>query len=63
MRKFYYVFDANEVDKWSFCPVCGEEILDVFAGDYRGHIECLGGGDCDIDFGIKYKDVNDNAEH
>lgn len=63
MRKFYYVFDANEVDKWAFCPVCGDEIIEVYAGDNCGHIVCCGACDCDINFDIDYKDVYGNAEH
>ena len=56
MRKFYYVFEAIELDEWKYCPKCGAEILEVYPGDFVGHITCFGDDDCDVSFGIIYKD-------
>lgn len=48
-----YVFDGNDVDKWKYCPKCGSEILEIYPGDYFGHITCFKDNEsCDIDFTI-----------
>lgn len=56
-RKAQYTFDAGDVRQWRYCPKCGAEILEVYAGDWRGYLTCAGGEDtCDIDFGVKYEE-------
>jgi hypothetical protein len=65
MRKFYYTFDANEIHRFKFCPLCGGSFIGVYDGDYGGMIQCF---DCpedveyDIPFKITYKDVKDETE-
>jgi hypothetical protein len=58
-REFYYVFHDDEVRNWKYCPICGNEILEVYPGDYFGYISCMGehGADETIDFTVTYKDV------
>lgn len=47
-----YVFEAETVDKWKYCPICGAEILEVYPGDYHGHTTCMT-DDCDgVDFEV-----------
>lgn len=54
-----YVFDNGDVDRWKHCPMCGSEILEVYPGDYFGHITCFKEEDtCDINFEI-YGDYGD----
>ena len=36
-----FVFD-DSVNGWRYCPLCGEEILEVYTGDYHGMISCMG---------------------
>ncbi|MEK5323322.1 hypothetical protein [Aeribacillus sp. FSL M8-0254] len=55
-RKYYYVFEADSVNAWSFCPICGDEILEVYTGDFHGHITCFGAGDCEVEFEITHKE-------
>ena len=56
-RKFYYTFEADEVDSWKYCPVCGEEFLEVYPGDYFGHITCMNDPfDEPIEFKITWED-------
>lgn len=56
-RKFFYVFEAGEVESWKYCPVCGEELLEIYPGDYFGHITCMGDYCVEgIDFKIKWED-------
>jgi hypothetical protein len=44
-----YLFDENVVRNFRYCPFCRGEILEVYDGDYSGHITCI---DCDeeLDF-------------
>lgn len=58
MRKFYYTFEAGAVDNWDYCPKCGEELIEVYAGDFYGHMMC-GTDDCDgmyDDFMLSWED-------
>lgn len=51
--KWKFVFDAGDVTQWKYCPLCGSEILEVYPGDYFGHISCFRKDDtCDIDFTV-----------
>ena len=60
VRKYFYTFEAGEVDKWKYCPKCGAEILEVYPGDYFGHITCFGEEDtCDINFEVTYREAED----
>lgn len=51
--KYKFAFDGADVSTWDYCPKCGAEILEVYPGDFYGHIMCFGGEDsCDIDFKV-----------
>lgn len=53
MPKWKFAFDAGDVSKWKYCPLCGSEILEVYPGDYYGHITCFADSEsCDIDFKV-----------
>ncbi len=58
MRKFFYVFNEADVSKWKYCPLCGSPIIEVYPGDFCGHITCAGDDDCEIDFEIELEDVS-----
>src|SRR5699024_10275157 len=56
-RKYFCTFDAGEVDSWKYCPRCGEEILEIYPGDYFGHIACINDKhDEDIEFKIEWEE-------
>jgi hypothetical protein len=60
MRKWYYTFDAEDIHKFKFCPMCGgKDSVYVSDGDYDGMIQCLNCPDDDdyINFTITYDDV------
>lgn len=66
MRKFYYELDKVRdgiIDVWEYCPLCGYQGIDVYTGDYRGTVQCLG-MDCEfeLDFTLSYEDVDDNEQ-
>lgn len=39
-----YIVEANQVNKFKFCPYCGSKTISVYDGDYAGQTECL---ECD----------------
>ena len=41
-RKHFYVFDEKDVNKWRYCPICGEEILWTVVGEIGGRLTCSG---------------------
>lgn len=43
---YHYVFSEKEISKMKFCPYCGGKIMEIYPGDYMGHISCW---DCDED--------------
>lgn len=56
--KWIYVFAAETVDKWKYCPACGTEILEVYPGDRFGHTTCMT-DDCD---GADFKVINETKQ-
>lgn len=59
LPKYKFVFNASDVNKWKFCPLCGSEILEIYPGDYFGHISCFKGENtCDIDFDVFIEENN-----
>lgn len=36
-----YIVEASQVNKFKFCPFCGEKWVSVYDGDYMGQTECL----------------------
>lgn len=40
-NEFRYTFEASTVDKWKHCPSCGEELIEIYTGDYHGHLSCV----------------------
>ena len=49
----HYVFKEGQISGFKFCPMCGAEILEVYPGDYMGHITCLNEEcEADLDFDI-----------
>lgn len=43
----HYVFRADSINKMKYCPFCGEEIMQVYDGDYIGQVECLNCDECE----------------
>ncbi|PEJ48231.1 hypothetical protein CN692_24305 [Bacillus sp. AFS002410] len=41
-----FIFEAEQIRKFKYCPFCKGDILDVYDGDFSGHITCA---DCDED--------------
>lgn len=53
-RKFIYTFEERDVGRWEYCPLCGSELLEVYPGDYFGHLTCGSEeGYCDDDISFK----------
>lgn len=53
MNDIKIVFNGRDVQPWKYCPMCGNEILEVYPGDFFGHITCFKDDDtCDIDFEV-----------
>lgn len=43
----------DNITKWRYCPICGEEIIELSVGDYTGQVICDGESDvCNINFDI-----------
>lgn len=64
MRKYYYIFDAKDIHKFKFCPMCGSDTVYTYDGDYGGMIQCL---DCpddadSIDFTITWEDKDETKK-
>lgn len=57
-RTYHFTFDGSDVSNWRYCPKCGAEILEIYPGDYFGHITCFGDDDtCDISFEVTYREA------
>ncbi|MES9681765.1 hypothetical protein ABWK22_02370 [Gottfriedia acidiceleris] len=41
-----YVFEEEQIRKFKYCPFCKGDILEIYDGDFSGHITCT---DCDED--------------
>lgn len=39
-RTHISMFTLDEVLDWKYCPLCGSEIFEVYAGDFAGHATC-----------------------
>lgn len=45
-RTLIGMFNIDDVLDFKYCPVCGNELLEVYLGDYAGHANC-DSDDCD----------------
>jgi hypothetical protein len=36
-----YVVEADDINKFKFCPYCGSDWVSVYDGDFCGQTECL----------------------
>lgn len=43
---YHFIFDSKNLNRFKYCPLCGNRILAIYMGDYGGFIECL---ECDED--------------
>ena len=39
--KLKYVFDPEGVDNFQYCPFCGGDVMEVYAGDHLGAVRCF----------------------
>lgn len=63
-RKYFYTFDADDIDAFKFCPKCGAKAIHIYDGDYSGMIQCMVCPDDDdcIDFKISWEDVYEKRQ-
>lgn len=36
-----YIVEANQVNKFKYCPYCGSDTVYIYDGDFMGQTECL----------------------
>jgi transposase-like protein len=46
MSNLHYVFKAQSIHKFKYCPYCGKEIMQVYPGDYCGMVQCFECEEC-----------------
>lgn len=53
-NKYHFVFEAKSVMDFKYCPYCGEEIMQVYPGDFRGFVQCFECEECEerLEFSI-----------
>lgn len=59
MLEYLAAFNIGKMlNEWKYCPICGNEILEVYPGDFVGHITCWDEKDecTSIGFGIIIKE-------
>jgi transcription elongation factor Elf1 len=47
----HYVFKAQSIHKFKYCPYCGSKFMSIYDGDYCGQLECYS-CERDIEFDI-----------
>jgi transcription elongation factor Elf1 len=47
MSKLHYVFKAQSIHKFKYCPYCGKDFVYISDGDYMGMVQCLNCDQCD----------------
>lgn len=49
-----YVFHDKDVQAFKYCPYCGNEIMQVYIGDFMGYVQCEECEECEerLDFTI-----------
>lgn len=45
--KYHFVFNAEHVMNFKYCPYCGGEIMQVYPGDFNGFIQCMECEECE----------------
>lgn len=42
----HYLFKEKDISKFKYCPFCKADIVEIYPGDFTGHISC---SECDED--------------
>lgn len=50
--KFHFVFEAKSIMNFKYCPYCGNEIMQVYPGDYAGFVQCWECEECEEELGF-----------